>query len=101
MRRRQAYGQQPSDRRRDQREECRRKIEMTPGAQSRHDTPLAADTASATRHHCHTLGEGDGVKGRSRRQPVRAAQPLRPLSSPSRMNMPCDRPNPLRRQSRP
>ncbi len=74
---------------------------MTPGAQSRDDTPLASDTASATRHHCHTLGEGDGVKGRSRRQPVRAAQPLRPLSSPSRMNMPCDRPNPLRRQSRP
>ena len=27
---------------------CRRKIEMTPGAQSRDDTPLGADTTSAT-----------------------------------------------------
>ena len=31
-------------------------------------------------------GEGEGVKGRSRRRPVRAAQPLRPSSSPSRMS---------------
>lgn len=67
---------------------------MSPCAQSRNDTP-AADAPGATRHRCHSLGEGGGVKGRSRRQPVRAAQPLRPLSLPSRMNMPFDRPNPL------
>jgi hypothetical protein len=30
---------------------CRRKIEMTPGAQSRDDTQVTADTTSATRHH--------------------------------------------------
>jgi hypothetical protein len=66
---------------------------MTPGAQSRNDTPAAADTSSATRHHCHTLGPGGGVKGRSRRLPVRAAQPLRPSPGPSTIEQPCDRPN--------
>jgi hypothetical protein len=52
--------------------------EMTPGAQSRTDTPPPADSPSAIRHHCHTLGLGGGVKGQSRRLPVRTAQPLRP-----------------------
>jgi hypothetical protein len=37
---------------------CRRKIEMTPGAQSRDDTPLAAGMTSATGHHSQTL---DGI----------------------------------------
>ena len=65
-------------------------------------TPLAAaDTPCAKRHHCQTLGEGEGVKGRSRRLPVRAAQPLRPSSSPSIITRPCDRPNHWFRQSRP
>jgi hypothetical protein len=72
---------------------CRRKIEMTPGAQSRNDTLPAADTPRATRHHCHTLGLGDGVKGQSRRLPVRAAQPLRPSPGPSTIGSPGDRPN--------
>ena len=38
------------------------------------------------------LGKCGGVKGRSRRQPVRAAQPLRPSPLPSALEMPCDRP---------
>ena len=72
-----------SDAQRSSREVCWRKIEMTTGAQSRHDTAWAADTASATRHRRHTLGEGAGVKGRSRRQPVCRVQPSRPLSLPA------------------
>lgn len=44
---------------------CRRKTEMTPGAQSRNDTPSAADRASATRHVSPLLGTGDGVKGQT------------------------------------
>ena len=37
-------------------------------AQDRNDTPPSAgDTPSRIRHHCHTLGLGGGVKGRSRR----------------------------------
>jgi hypothetical protein len=43
---------------------------MSPGAQSRNDTPAAADTFSATRHVGQLLGTGDGVKGRGRRLPV-------------------------------
>ena len=79
---------------------CRRKIEMTPGAQSRNDTPPAADTPSATRHRCHTLGLGGGVKGQSRRLPVRAAQPLRPSPRPSTIEQPCEPAEPLRVVSR-
>ncbi len=45
---------------------------MTPGVQSRNDTPAAADTFSATRHVGQLLGTGDGVMGRSPRLPVRA-----------------------------
>jgi hypothetical protein len=76
--------------------ECRRKIEMTPGAQSRNDTPPAAeDTPSAIRHHCHTLGLGGGVKGQSRRLPVRTAQPLRPSPGPSTIEQPCEPAEPL------
>ncbi len=65
---------------------------MSPGAQSRNDTPSAADRISATRHVSPLLGTGDGVKGRSRRLPVREAQPLRPSPVPSTMGQPCDRP---------
>jgi hypothetical protein len=65
---------------------------MTPCAQSRNDTPSAADRVSATRHVSPLLGTGEGVKGRSRRLPVREAQPLRPSPVPSRMKQPCDRP---------
>jgi hypothetical protein len=46
---------------------CRRKIEMSPVVQSRNDTPVAADTLRAKRHVGRELGEGGGVKGRSRR----------------------------------
>ena len=42
------------------------KIEMSPVAQSGHDTPWGADTPCAKRHHCQLLGEGGGVKGHSR-----------------------------------
>ena len=73
---------------------------MTPGAQSRNDTPPAADTPSAIRHHCHTLGLGGGVKGQSRRLPVRAAQPLRPSPGPSTIEQPCEPAEPLRVVSR-
>ncbi len=90
--------QQPKPRRSARR--CRRKIEMTPGAQSRNDTPPPADTPSATRHHCHTLGLGGGVKGQSRRLPVRAAQPLRPSPRPSTIEQPCEPAEPLRGVSR-
>jgi hypothetical protein len=54
--------------------------------------PSPADRASATRHVSPLLGTGDGVKGRSRRLPVREAQPLRPSPVPSMMMQPCDRP---------
>jgi hypothetical protein len=37
---------------------CRRKIEMSPGVQSRNDTPLAAETTSATLHQSQTQ-DGD------------------------------------------
>ncbi|MBV8578293.1 MAG: hypothetical protein JOZ58_25080 [Acetobacteraceae bacterium] len=47
------------------------------------ETSLAADNFVATRHHGLTLGKRGGVKGHSRRQPVRAAQPLRPPPLPS------------------
>ena len=33
---------------------CRRKVEMSPGAQSRDDTPLGVDTTSATLHQSQT-----------------------------------------------
>jgi hypothetical protein len=66
---------------------------MSPCAQSRNDTLSAADRASATRHVSPLLGTDDGVKGRSRRLPVREAQPLRPSSVPSMMKQPCDRPS--------
>src|SRR5271165_521532 len=46
---------------------CRRKIEKSLGAQSRNDTPVAADTLRATRHVGRELDEDGGVKGRSRR----------------------------------
>jgi trehalose 6-phosphate synthase len=36
--------------------DCRRKIEMTPGAQSRNDTPGDGQGKRHTRHHRHTLG---------------------------------------------
>jgi hypothetical protein len=56
-------------------------------------TPRSAtDRVSATRHVGPLLGTGDGVKGRSRRLPVREAQPLRPSPVPSTMGQPCDRP---------
>ncbi len=37
---------------------CRRKIEMSPGVQSRNDTRLAADMTSAAGHHSQKL---DGI----------------------------------------
>jgi hypothetical protein len=55
--------------------------------------PAAADTLGAKRHVSQLLGAGDGVKGRSRRLPVREAQPLRPSPVPSTMKQPCDRPH--------
>ena len=61
-------------------------------------TPVGGGHTRAKRHHKQTRGEGEGVKGRSRRLPVRAAQPLRPSPSPSTMEQPCARPN---HQSRP
>jgi hypothetical protein len=39
-------------------EPCRRKIEMSPGAQSRDDTPIGRETMSATARN-QTLGEGE------------------------------------------
>jgi hypothetical protein len=45
---------------------CRRKIEMSPFAQSRDDTPGCGHTC-AKRHVSQTQGEGEGVRGRSRR----------------------------------
>jgi hypothetical protein len=57
---------------------CYIRPEMSPCAQSRNDTPSAADRVSATRHVSPLLGTGDGVKGRSRRLPVREAQRDRP-----------------------
>jgi hypothetical protein len=53
-------------------------------------TPLASGTAGPERHHCQARGVDDGVKGRSRRQPVRAAQPLRPSSTASTIEQPSD-----------
>ena len=52
---------------------------------------MVADTAVPKRHHRHTRGTGDGVKGRSRRLPVRIAQPLRPSPVPRTMRTPCGR----------
>ncbi len=69
---------------------------MSPGAQSRNDTPAAANTVSAKRHVGQLLRAGDGVKGRSRRLPVRAAQPLRPSLACSMLKQPCDRQGKLR-----
>jgi class 3 adenylate cyclase len=52
----------------------------------------AADKPRRKRHHCRPQIRRGGVKGRSRRQPVRAAQPLRPLRLISTLHMPCDQP---------
>ena len=43
------------------RRQCRRKIEMTPGAQSRNDTPSGGgyDRCDTTLHYGQTLGEGE------------------------------------------
>jgi len=38
--------------------DCRRKIEMSPGAQSRDDTRIGGETMSATARN-QTLGEGE------------------------------------------
>jgi hypothetical protein len=45
-------------------------------------TPPAADRISATRHVCQMLRAGDGVRGRSRRLPVREAQQTKYLTPP-------------------
>ena len=71
---------------------CRRKIEMSPRAQSRDDTPRRRTHLLRNGMSAKRLGEGEGVKGRSR-LPVRAAQPLRPSPSPSTMLQPCVRPD--------
>ena len=44
---------------------CRRKVQMTPGVQSRNDTPGPPGwrTYSAKRHPEPNLGESGGVKG--------------------------------------
>jgi hypothetical protein len=52
---------------------CRRKVEMSPGAQSRHDTPWSADTPPAKRHPRAPLGESGGVKGYNRLAGARSA----------------------------
>ncbi len=51
---------------------CRRKIEMSPGAQSRNDTPGGEHTC-AERHHSQTRRAGEGVKGHSRLAGARSA----------------------------
>ena len=56
---------------------CPSSIEKSQFLPDRNVTP-AADNFITTRHHDLALGKCGGVKGRSRRQPVRAAQPLRP-----------------------
>jgi hypothetical protein len=49
---------------------------MSPSVQSRNYTPAAADRISVTRHVSQLPGAGDGVKGRSRRLPVRESAAL-------------------------
>jgi hypothetical protein len=70
---------------------CSSSIEKSQFLPDRNVTP-AADNFFTTRHHDLALGKCGGVKGRSRRQPVRAAQPLRPSPLPNTLEMPCDRP---------
>jgi hypothetical protein len=43
---------------------CRRKIEMSPGVQSRDDTPLAADMTSATGHHSAARDAGQKAEAK-------------------------------------
>jgi hypothetical protein len=69
---------------------CPSSIEKSQFLPDRNVTP-AADNFFTTRRHGLALGKCGGVKGRSRRQPVRAAQPLRPSPLPSTLEMPCDR----------
>src|SRR6476661_8601919 len=69
---------------------CRSSIEKSQFLPDRDVTP-AVDDFITTRHQGLALGKCGGVKGRSRRQPVRAVQPLRPSPLPSTLEMPCDR----------
>jgi Resolvase, N terminal domain len=55
---------------------------MSPGEQSRNDTARRRTRSARHGITANRWVRGDGVKGRSRRLPVRAAQPLRPSHSP-------------------
>jgi len=52
---------------------CRRKIEMSPRAQSRDDTPRRRTHLLRNGMSAKRLGEGEGVKGRSRLAGARSA----------------------------
>jgi hypothetical protein len=64
---------------------------MSPGAQSRDDTPLAADTGLRNGMSAKRWGEGEGGKGRSRRAGARSAAlevlALTPASCASRASV--------------
>jgi hypothetical protein len=49
---------------------CRRKIEKSPGAQSRDDTPLGADTTSAILDRSYEAGTGEAKAGSAEEQPA-------------------------------
>ena len=66
---------------------------MSPGAQSRNGSRRRRTGSASHGMSANSLWAGDGVKGRSRRLPVRDAQPLRPSPAPSMMKQPCDRPS--------
>jgi hypothetical protein len=67
---------------------------------SGHDAPCRGAHLARNGITAKTLGEGEGVKGRSRRLPVCAAQPLRPSFSPSIITRPCESAEPLHFVSR-
>jgi len=64
---------------------CRPPIEKSRFLPDRDVTRWWRTGPGATRHVSPLLGTGGGVKGRSRRLPVREAQPLRPSPVPSMM----------------
>jgi hypothetical protein len=68
---------------------CRCPIEKSQFLPDRNVT-AAGGQSRRNRHHCLLRIRRGGVKGHSRRQPVRAAQPLRPTRPIRTLRMPCD-----------